>query len=439
MFNRFNKIKFLIITTAALSFFVFSDKTQVQGAACTVTAARWLNTAAVVGQSVKMIVTVSNAQDCQGVNIGINIFESDITDFDDLLVSLLNNPFSGSNNDFVIEYTLTDADYIKGENESEMLGGETIYFTASAFGQTNYVTSNSISFKKTQTGTLVDFDLNPKVVANTSSFKADFDMRLRVTIDLNHFNNICGSSTNSFRWYIMSRDQFVGSDFERISGDTVINRTQVISTYNLDQSITLNLSPSEYAGGSSDYYASVYCSRSIPDSKLTESSRIKITFGSASSKNWACIAANNKFACSPANLTNCSDVSDCSRGPCQEIGKNLCGQDAGSGTVSAPGPGGGNKPQDVRIDFSIENPIESEDFLELIGQITTWIFNLAIPIAVAMIVYAGVMFLISRGDISKITKAKNILLYAVIGLTIIFIGKGFITLIESILNLGKNP
>ena len=91
------------------------------------------------------------------------------------------------------------------------------------------------------------------------------------------------------------------------------------------------------------------------------------------------------------------------------------------------------------IPFSIPNPLQANNLVELIDIIATWLFNLSIPITVAMIVYAGVIFLISRGDTAKVTQAKNILLYAVVGFAIILIGKGFITLIESILNLGANP
>jgi len=91
------------------------------------------------------------------------------------------------------------------------------------------------------------------------------------------------------------------------------------------------------------------------------------------------------------------------------------------------------------FEFSLDNPLQATNILELIDIIATWLFNLAIPIAVVMIVYAGVTFLISRGDITKVTQAKKILLYAVVGLAIILIGKGFITLIVSILNLGGTP
>ena len=53
-----------------------------------------------------------------------------------------------------------------------------------------------------------------------------------------------------------------------------------------------------------------------------------------------------------------------------------------------------------------------------------------------MIVWAGIRFLYSRGNPTEVTAAKKILQYAIVGLAIILIGSGFVTLIESILNLG---
>lgn len=91
------------------------------------------------------------------------------------------------------------------------------------------------------------------------------------------------------------------------------------------------------------------------------------------------------------------------------------------------------------FEFSLDNPLEADNFLELIDVLATWLFNLSIPVVVVMIVWSGIMFLTSRGDTTKVTKARQILLYAVVGFAIILIGKGFITLIESILNLGQGP
>lgn len=115
-------------------------------------------------------------------------------------------------------------------------------------------------------------------------------------------------------------------------------------------------------------------------------------------------------------------------------GNNKC--ESGETQTSCPAdckPG-----SDQKYSFEIPNPLKggADDFTSLVKIIAQWVFNLAIPIAVAMIVYAGILFLTSSGEPAKITKAKQVLTYAVIGLAIILIGSGFITLIKSILELG---
>lgn len=109
--------------------------------------------------------------------------------------------------------------------------------------------------------------------------------------------------------------------------------------------------------------------------------------------------------------------------------------------TSGPGtPGGGSPGETKTYSFSIPNPLKggASDFSSLVQVIAQWIFNLAIPIAVVMIVYAGVLFLTAQGDTGKVTKAKDVLKWAVVGLAIILIGSGFVTLIQSVLELGSD-
>jgi len=86
----------------------------------------------------------------------------------------------------------------------------------------------------------------------------------------------------------------------------------------------------------------------------------------------------------------------------------------------------------------IPNPIGIDTFGELVSVIGLWIFNLAIPIAVIVIIYAGILMLTAGGNPVKFQKGAKTLWYAVLGLAVVFIGKGFVTLIESILSL-RNP
>ena len=77
------------------------------------------------------------------------------------------------------------------------------------------------------------------------------------------------------------------------------------------------------------------------------------------------------------------------------------------------------------------------DFMKMIEQISDTLIKIAIPIAVILIIWIGIQFFLAQGNPEKITKAKSSLLWLIVGLAILLIGKGFISLIESILNLGK--
>ena len=85
------------------------------------------------------------------------------------------------------------------------------------------------------------------------------------------------------------------------------------------------------------------------------------------------------------------------------------------------------------LEFS--NPLAAETFIELLQSIQTWLFNLALPIAVMVIVISGIMMMASGSKPDWFTKGKKMLLWAVIGLAVILIGEGFLKLIESIINL----
>jgi len=126
---------------------------------------------------------------------------------------------------------------------------------------------------------------------------------------------------------------------------------------------------------------------------------------------------------------------DSGSGTCNNNG--IC--DVGETTFTCPADCKGEPGENQTFEFSLDNPLEADNLLELIDVLATWLFNLSIPVVVVMIVYSGVMFLTSRGESARIIQAKQILLYAVVGFAIILIGKGFITLIESILNLGTTP
>lgn len=60
------------------------------------------------------------------------------------------------------------------------------------------------------------------------------------------------------------------------------------------------------------------------------------------------------------------------------------------------------------------------DFVALAINVAQWILGIVGSLTLAMLIYGGFMLLISSGSAETVTKAKNIIVAAVIGLIIVF-------------------
>lgn len=137
----------------------------------------------------------------------------------------------------------------------------------------------------------------------------------------------------------------------------------------------------------------------------------------------ACVANDGKYACSKTGRLDCSDADGCAGKSCVQIPKTLCGTEAPKG--------GGTS---VNIGYTIPNPFgATTDIIGLFRLISQWITGLAVPVMVILIIWSGIKFIMSRGNTGEIQKAKTILNYALVGLAIVLIGRGFIELILTFL------
>jgi len=83
----------------------------------------------------------------------------------------------------------------------------------------------------------------------------------------------------------------------------------------------------------------------------------------------------------------------------------------------------------------IENPLEAESFEDLLNSIVNFIFYVGIAIAPIMIMIAAFFFLTAGGDPKRVDTAKQIILWTVIGLAIILLAKGLISVLRQIIGV----
>ncbi|MEK7583169.1 MAG: pilin [Patescibacteria group bacterium] len=83
------------------------------------------------------------------------------------------------------------------------------------------------------------------------------------------------------------------------------------------------------------------------------------------------------------------------------------------------------------------DPIGSKSVEDLLKKMQEVIIKIAIPLAVIMIIWIGIQFFLSQGNPEKVSSARKALWWTIVGLMIILIGEGFVSLIRSILELSK--
>ena len=86
-----------------------------------------------------------------------------------------------------------------------------------------------------------------------------------------------------------------------------------------------------------------------------------------------------------------------------------------------------------KITEGLSNPLQADSFTALIEDIIDWIVDIGLLIAVGMIIHSGVLFMTAGGKDEDITKAKKTLMWSLVGLAILLIGRNWISLVQDIL------
>ena len=83
--------------------------------------------------------------------------------------------------------------------------------------------------------------------------------------------------------------------------------------------------------------------------------------------------------------------------------------------------------------INVPNPIGATSTIEIINRITNYLMWIAIVSAPMMIIVAAFTFLTSGGNERKVATAKKMLMWAIIGIALVVVSKGVVSLIREFL------
>ena len=81
----------------------------------------------------------------------------------------------------------------------------------------------------------------------------------------------------------------------------------------------------------------------------------------------------------------------------------------------------------------IDNPIETEDFNDLVENLLNWLLGVSASVALLMLVAGGIMYAMAAGSEEKLKSAKKTILYAILGMVIVFLSYSMIKVLHTIL------
>jgi len=85
--------------------------------------------------------------------------------------------------------------------------------------------------------------------------------------------------------------------------------------------------------------------------------------------------------------------------------------DNGAGDATGVGQGGTT---------DLPNPLETKSVPELIGRVINGVLGVVGSLALVIFIYGGFVWMTAAGNTERITKGKNILIWATLGLVVIF-------------------
>ncbi len=140
-----------------------------------------------------------------------------------------------------------------------------------------------------------------------------------------------------------------------------------------------------------------------------------------------CQSAGGGPTCAQLGGTTWCDAGQTCSGPSFSQASDASSHSAGQFCCQGTCSGGVN----VGSIISLRNPLNATSFKDLVDRIINFIFAIGVILAPLMYLVAGFYFVTAGGDPQKATTGKTIILYTTIGLGIILLARGLISVLRS--------
>lgn len=81
------------------------------------------------------------------------------------------------------------------------------------------------------------------------------------------------------------------------------------------------------------------------------------------------------------------------------------------------------------------NPLNANTLSDVVEGISNWLLNFAIILGPVLLVVAGVIFMTAAGDPNRVSTAKRMILWTIVGFLIILLAKGIVSVVKNLLEV----
>ncbi|MCX6759973.1 MAG: pilin [Candidatus Nealsonbacteria bacterium] len=85
----------------------------------------------------------------------------------------------------------------------------------------------------------------------------------------------------------------------------------------------------------------------------------------------------------------------------------------------------------VSVQAQLDSPPTNIDVVGVLNKVAQLLMNIAVPIAIIMVIVAGFYFMTAQGEPGKIETAKKMILWTLIGMAVVLLAEAMVAFVKS--------